>query len=503
MKTLLTPEGMYACDRAAIEGGTPSRQLMERAARACVRALWKYLSDTPDTPRVLILAGSGNNGGDGLTAAGLLAEQGVCCHICMPVGGDGASPDTGKLSPECKYRYDRIRAVGIPFVPVSSISEGGYTAVLDALFGIGLHRTVEGLCAEAICAVNALCVPVVAVDIPSGVSGATGEILGEAIRATETVTVACPKVGMYRYPGAMYCGICTVAEIGISPDEAEGGERILVPEEADIRMRIPPRVPYGNKGTFGRVLIAAGAENMSGAAYLAALAAYRCGAGLVQILTPAANRIILQSTLPEAILTTYEGIPTTALIKEALGRADTVVLGPGIGQGEGALALVRGILASVRVPTVIDADALNLIAREHLPYPDSPTPLILTPHPGELSRLLGIPTEVLLPHLPAYAAAYADKHRLILVAKDARTVITDGKQTYLNVTGSSALAKGGSGDVLAGAVGALLAGGCTALDAALISVYIHGLAGEEAGRLHGTRGVLARETADCLSPLLE
>ena len=497
MKRLLTPEEMALCDRAAMEH-TPSRTLMERAAHACADAISAMLSGN-GADRVFVLAGTGNNGGDGIACARFLCEAGIPADICIL-----PECEERTFSAECRYQYKAALAAGVKEVPLSAFEKRKtvYTAAVDALFGIGLSRPVTGEYEAGVRALNDSGLPVLAVDVPSGISALDGSICGCAVRAEKTVTMAYAKPGLYRYPGTMYTGEIEIADIGIDDTPLAAVPPLFRIEDEDFSGRedgtalLPPRKPDGNKGTNGRVLVAAGSRGMSGAAYFSAKAAYRCGAGLVQLLTPEDNRVILQTQLPEAIITTYDAEdPDTAVWTDAVRRADVIVLGPGLGTKETAEKLVRFVLSSSRVPTVVDADALNLIAAREIPLPDT-FPVILTPHPGEFSRLTGVTVGELLADLPGYAKRYARGAHAIVAAKDARTVVTDGSYTFLNTSGSSALAKGGSGDVLTGVIAALLAAGCTPLYAAALGVYVHGKAGEYAERQWGTRGVLASELPD-------
>ncbi len=523
-KRILTPKEMYLCDAAAIAGlerehpGEGSRMLMGWAAEACCAHVCELLSGRAADAhpcRVLILCGTGNNGGDGYALAVLLSEQGFQPEIRM-------TGEVSQMSPECRYRYEEAAARGIPMYRDEAWRDKHYVydCIVDALLGIGLSKPVGGELACVIDAVNAYLypfddfpalAPLLAIDIPSGVDALTGEVRGTAIRATDTETISYHKRGMLLYPGTTYCGSIVCAKIGIDDAVlAEHPEHIPVyaPDEDDLS-RLPARAPDGNKGTFGRVVIFAGSRNMCGAAYLSGLAAYRMGAGLVELMTVEDNRIPLQTLLPEAVMTTYTGIPEADGICTVLARADAVVLGPGLGTSAGAAHLVETVLKHTTVPTVIDADALNLIAADAclsalLDRCAARVPVICTPHPGELSRLTGMSVAALKASFFDTAADYAKKHGIVLCAKDARTVTTDGKAAYLNTSGCSAMAKGGSGDVLTGILAALLAQNrnadvpMTALEAAALGVYIHGLAGEKAAERCGMYGVLARDIADSI-----
>lgn len=507
---------MYLCDRTEIELHTPSRELMYRAARACADAVRDWMRKLASDGRVVILCGGGNNGGDGILCARLLRKDGVNAVICPAFSCGDA------LSEECAFRWDEAIAAGVPVMDAETFCSDGdadCAMIVDALFGIGLTREITGVPAELIDAANAYAashrIPTVAIDIASGIFADTGKVGMHTFRASNTLAINCAKRGHLLYPGAEYTGRLTVLDIGIplTPLAAEENDfPVCMLTDDDVRAMLPPRLPDSNKGTNGRVLIAAGSKNMCGAAYLSALAAYRCGAGLVEIFTCEDNRIPLQTRLPEAILTTYDpddSADACAHLKVSLARASSVVAGPGLGTSAVAAALVDTVLAHTTVPVVLDADALNLIASLHPPLIDAcegsgtqrvtaGVPLILTPHPGELSRLTGISVPALLEDLIGCARDFAKTNGVVLNAKNTRSVITDGHRAYLNPTGTSALAKGGSGDVLSGITAALCAQGCEPLIAAALAAYLHGRAAELVTARMGARSPLASEIADAL-----
>lgn len=525
---ILTADEMYACDSAAIaqtQGG--SHTLMSRAAAACLSVLRTRIfpSDTR-TPRVLVLCGTGNNGGDGYALAKLLCDGGISADVRM-------TGETEKMSLECRRRYEAVCASGIRVYTDESWQTQDYTCIVDALLGIGVRHAVREPLAAVIQAANGYAenrhIPVAAVDIPSGIDADTGAVQGTAVRAAETICISHKKRGHILYPGTVYAGHITVCDIGIETDVLQGVEGVLpvlALGDEDIGSLLPERIPDGNKGTFGRVVIFAGSKNMCGAAYLSAKAAYRSGAGLVEIVTVEENRIPLQTLLPEAVLSVYESDRSDAAVAQeeavwsaALSRADAVVVGPGLGTSEQAGRLVRFLIRRTDRPTVVDADALNIIAAEGLlpavAARADRVPFVLTPHPGELSRLTGKPVPELKAQLIDTAVSFAKQYHIILTAKDARSVITDGKTVYLNESGSSALAKGGTGDILTGVTAALLAqakkesegtpftnGTPSVLEIAAAASYIHGFAGEAAERKFGARSVLAGEICDALAEVL-
>ena len=346
---------------------------------------------------------------------------------------------------------------------------------------------------------------VVAVDIPSGVSSETGAALGEAAEADLTVTFGYEKLGMVFYPGRKLCGEIVIADIGFPAYTKYEGHTYFAYDPED-RNQIPKRRADANKGTYGKILIAAGSEGMCGAAYLSALAAYRMGAGLVKILTVRANVPILQNLLPEAILTPYD--PEQAqtdpagfksLVEQECGWASAIVLGPGLGKEAHVASLVQNVLLSAYVPIIVDADGLNAVAQHpHLSGYFTEN-VIVTPHLGEMARLTGRSIEDLKRDLVESAVRYGEEKGVTCVLKDAVTVTAgrDGN-VYIGDSGCAAMAKGGSGDVLTGVIAGLLALGFSEDEAAALGVFLHGRAGAAAACKKGEHSVLARDIADCL-----
>ncbi len=494
MAVILRAAEMKAADEREIGCGTPSRTLMERAAKAALRHLKEHFT----TEKVLFLCGGGNNGGDGLAMARFFAEEGGNALVCYAGAWESDAPDTSKMSEECAVQLSLLP----PSVPVceTPVLEG-VSAVVDALFGIGLTREIGGALAAMIAQINASGIPVLAVDIPSGVDADSGAIRGAAIRAAHTVSMAAYKFGHFLFPGTLLCGEVHLADIGIPvPQDAA---HLL---EQDDLSRLPPRPARAHKGTFGRVLVIGGSVGMSGAAYLAAKAAYRAGAGLVEIFTPAENRIIYQTQLPEALLTLYdsESLDKNAL-RAAIDRADAIAIGMGLGDAPVVTKLVDTVLARAKVPVVVDADALNDLARGgeiRARLASCKSPLILTPHLGEAARVLeaSIPQIAADPIAAAVKMAYS--FAAVSVLKDARTTITDGVRLSLNAKGNSGMATGGCGDVLAGVIAAFAAAGVAPFAAAELGVLAHAMAGDAAKDLHGAHGMMASDVIDALSRIL-
>lgn len=512
MRTLLTGRKMKAVDSYTIhETGIPSLVLMERAALAAADCVLKAQEKSAVKKTVWALCGMGNNGADAVAAARIVYLKGHSAVIFLAGSEE-------KATEELKLQLSIARKLGIPVKNWVHMKEDPETCgvFLDGLFGVGLSREIQGEYRQCLDLADELfgknkkqkpwCI---AVDIPSGIHSGTGAVMGAALKADETVTFGWEKIGTAVYPGKSYAGKVTVADIGF-PEEALRAEpkeedpicMAYACEPTDLLL-IPERKAYSNKGTFGRVLIAAGSETMSGAAYLSALGAYRAGAGLVKILTVEENRQILQTLLPEAIIFSYR--PQELLegredfkerIEAEMNWADVVVLGPGLGSESYVEYLVEDILTSAFVPVIIDADGLNAIASH--PYLTSyyTENIVITPHLGEMARLTGQKIEEIQEDLLAAAFSYASHYGITCVLKDAASV-TAGKEgtLYINTSGTSAMAKAGSGDVLTGILAGLMALGMEEEKAAVLGVYIHGLAGEKAagGRIHS---LLASEIAE-------
>ena len=486
MRYLLTSEQMKTCDSTEIEHyGVPSIVLMERAALS-VRDV--ILHRYAQASNILVICGSGNNGGDGFAVARLLNMAGRRADVLFVGKHDHMTQETAKQA-EIFSRH------GGTILPDES-GVKGYDLIVDALFGIGLCREVIGRYADLIHAVNRSDTPVVAVDIPSGISADDAHVLGCAVRADITVTMAFPKLGLMLYPGAQYCGEVIVSDIGITAAGLKE-DAVISLESSDLPALLPARRRTANKGTYGRLLLIAGTRNMAGAACLAGRAAYRSGCGLVCVYSHEENRVILQTSLPEALYA-----PSTDRLEHWLDWADAVAVGPGMGQSERSLEVLTQVLRQWAGPLVLDADALNLMAAHPELTAENAASAIITPHPGEMARLLnssdpeGVQISDIVSRPVDVARQYAARTGYVTVLKGARTVISDGEETYLNLTGNEGMATGGSGDVLTGIIGSFLAQGMGALDAARTGVLTHGVAGDEAAKILGTRSVTAGDIAD-------
>lgn len=489
MNRILTGTEMKLADRYTIEEiGIPSLVLMERAAYSIYEEI---VDNITQRDQVLSVCGIGNNGADGIAIARILFQKGFSVSICL-IG------NLEKASEEFLVQYKIATALSIPVV--QNVGDREYTVIIDSIFGIGLSREVQGIFRETIDEINRSGAFVVAVDVPSGICADTGIVYGTAIRAHMTVTFGVLKTGLVLYPGAEYAGEVVIKDIGI-PEAAypDSEYKVITYTKKDLT-RLPKRNPYSNKGTYGKVLIIAGSENMCGAAYLSAKAAYRMGTGLVRILTVKENRVILQTLIPEAILTTYDSEkPDTEIIQESIDWAEYIVAGPGMGLQQTAKLLIEYSLQAGK-PIVLDADALNFIAKHKELMKFYHDYVMITPHIGEMSRLTDRKIRDITDQLIETCKRYAEQHHIVCVLKDARTVVCDGLQSvYLNQSGNSGMATAGSGDVLTGIIAGLLAGGMNCFEAASFGVYLHGLAGDEAKLRKGEYALMASDIIEALS----
>lgn len=489
MRYLVTASEMRRLDKNTIEKiGIPACVLMERAALAAVSAAASYCAGNGS--KVLVMAGMGNNGGDGLAAARLLAEQGCSVEVWC-VGDEEKASEQWRLQREILAHY--------PVVFTKDPERQEYKVLIDALFGVGLSREVSGVFAEAVRIFNGLSGWKLAMDIPSGIDSDTGRVWGCAVRADMTVTFGFCKRGLVMYPGCGFAGEVHTVDIGISERAFMGEEPELYAYNEPEKALLPVRAADGNKGTFGKVLLVAGSVNMAGAAVLAAKAAYRAGAGMVKIISPSENRVILQQAVPEALLGTPEEM------EEGMEWADVIAVGPGIGKSSTAMECLDKAVHLSGKPLLADADGLNLLAansdlRAVLAVQGAEgREIILTPHVGELARLAGMEIGACKETLLSCARSLAAECHAVVAAKDARTFICGGERCCVNLSGCSGMATAGSGDVLAGIMAALLAQGMRAFEAAAVGAYIHGKAGERAAGAFGEHACMAGDLTDFLA----
>ena len=496
MKPILTPSEAVELDRASQARGIAAADLMERAGRAVARAVVDVTGGTYGR-RAVVVCGKGNNGGDGLVAARYLSAWGMRVAALLVDGGDQvrepAASNRRRLASETDVRIRRFDAAGAK----RELDRADVT--VDAIFGTGFRGTPEGQHAEAIAALNEASAPGVAVDIPSGVDGDSGGIAGEAVWAALTVTFGGAKTGAVLMPGAERAGDVRVVDIGF-PEHLVPSTTGLT-EPSDVADALPPRAADAHKKVSGTLLVVAGSRAMTGAARLIARAAERAGAGYVITAVPGSILPIVQAGLTEAVFLSLremsDGTVAAAaldVVLERLEDAHALAIGPGLStQGE-TQGFVRELVRVASVPIVVDADGLNAFAGQPELIADRKTDAVLTPHLGELARLLGEAGSDRLRDARDLAA----RTEAVALVKGTRTAIAEpGGRTRVNPTGSPALASAGTGDVLTGVIGALLARRLEPFDAAWAGAYVHGLAGVLAGGdLHD--GTLAGDVAERL-----
>lgn len=474
---LLTADEMREWDRRAqAEHGIPERVLLESAGRAAARVLHHLYPEG----RVAAAVGRGNNGGDALVLLRALRAWGR--DVVAVLTGDA------ELPAQLLHGWEIDTA---PADETDAVFRGA-AVVVDGILGTGARGEPREPQATMIGRINAAGRPVLALDGPSGVDLTTGQTPGAAIRAEVTVTFGAPKRGLLLFPGREHAGRIIAVEVGFPPLAAdEASAAIVTPRWAASHL---PNIPANaHKGTTGTVTVLAGRTGMAGAAVLVGTAAARAGAGLVRLISPAENRLVLQSSIPEALFTAREEEGLDAIFEDS----DAIVVGPGMGTDDAALGVLRQALETGDAPLVLDADALTLLSRHaELEEPVRRRAVLMTPHPGEMSRLAGAEVKEIVGDPFRFAAETAERYRCAVLLKGAPSLVaSSGEPTLANVVGHSGIATGGMGDTLAGIAGALLAMGCGAREAGALALFLSGRAAEIAGR---GRSLLPRDIDEAL-----
>ena len=509
---VVTAEEMRRLDHLTIhEHGVPSLRLMERAGQAVVDVVLKRWTQLAKRG-VVVVAGKGNNGGDGLVVARLLREREFPCEVaCVARAED--------LSPDAAANLQRYRSAGGSFteVPPGDLETLRGLAqdkglLVDALLGTGLRSPVEGFLADVVELMNASGLPVVAVDTPSGLDSDKGTPLGAAVQAEVTVTFGFPKTGQVIYPGAAYSGELVVADIGIHEQAvSELPLSVELLDPADVVWLLPRRADDSHKGSYGHLLVMAGSRGKTGAAVLACRGAMRVGAGLVTLAAPRGLNDVLAGAMLEP-MTEPLGPPGEEQWPALAGaewdrlaeRKSAVLFGPGVGVHASAQATLDTLLERCRLPWLIDADGLNNLAADVSRLREARVPPVLTPHPGEMGRLVGLDAAEVNADRIGIARAFAADHRCYLVLKGARTVMaTPEGRVSINPTGNPGMATGGMGDVLSGIVAGFLAQGLAPEDAMRLGVYLHGRTGDRVADERGMVGLIASDLVDGLPPAIK
>jgi NAD(P)H-hydrate epimerase len=505
MIRVATAKEMQAIDRTTIvRYGVPGQVLMERAGLSVVGRIRESYPGSP----VCVICGGGNNGGDGFVIARILHNDGRRVTACM------VSP-ASKLKGDALANYQIARKFGVTLVPLSRfldnssrfMSDG--TVVVDALLGTGLDREVRRPFSDIIAMVNRSGCPVVAVDIPSGISSDTGMMMGTAIKADMTVTFGLPKRGHLIHPGATHSGRLYVEEIGFPVELLESSRiKVSLVEKNDIVSAIPSRPSYSHKGSYGHVLIVAGSRGKTGAALMAARACLRSGAGLVTLGVPESLVKSLQSRvteemilpLPEQDNGTLSASAEAEIGKFLRKKRSVLAIGPGITSDDDIRKLMAGLVVHLNAPAVIDADGLNALQGQTALLKRAGAPVVLTPHPGEMTRLLSrgrddlVDIDAVERDRIGISSRLAARTGAIVVLKGAPTVtaLPDGR-SFVNSSGNPGMATAGSGDVLTGIIAALIGQGLQPAEAACCGVYIHGLAGDICARKVGRKSLVASD----------
>ncbi len=518
---VVTAQEMRDIDRKIIEElGIPGHVLMERAGMAAAAKVKELF----DRRKTVVLSGGGNNGGDGIVVARELFNSGWNVKVLL-------LSKQNRLSPDCLSQFRIAKKIGVPVEFRSEITAADLHSalVVDALLGTGLNKDVEGTTAKAITFLNDSESPVLSVDIPSGISSDAGQVMGIAVKANYTITFGLPKRGHLLYPGAEYTGRLFVENIGF-PEGLLRSDNLKVEllEKAHLSSLIPERPKNSHKGDYGHVMVLAGSRGKTGAAFMCAKACLRAGAGLVTIGVPDSLMDIFQCRVTEEMTLPLPDSGGGNLSSKAAdivlkflseGRADILCIGPGIGVSEETRRLLREIVLSCRSPLVIDADGINALSKagergqgtKHV-LGKAHAPIILTPHPGEMARLLNRQSAISNQRSAEKkqrikieedrintALSFSLDTGTYLVLKGVPTVITEpGGMAFLNPTGNPGMATGGTGDVLTGMISSFLAQGLNPLNASILGVYMHGMAGDIAASEKGEYSLIASDIIDSL-----
>ncbi len=486
----------------------PSAILMENAVLAATALCERHISKEG---MAVVVAGPGKNGGDGFGVARQLTCRGYNVAV-LYIG------DITEVSGDSLTNLDILHEMGVNVEPIPN-NDSYFNIVLaltqadlvvDAIFGTGLSRSLEGSFEDMVETINTYGKYIISLDLPSGIDGDTGQVLGCAVKAHQTITFGAPKIGLYLHPGCTYAGEISVANISIPKQAYDAVEvETEIMDEHDAHMLLPMRKPRANKGDFGRAYIFAGCNDMPGAALLATRAFYKSGGGLAcACVVPYVSDVIhtgsaeaITRVLPEK--SGFLCAKSFDYIRPELERADVIIIGPGLGRNENVVDFVRQVIVEIDVPMVIDADALNVIAMDLNLLRGLKKQCVITPHPGEMSRLTSLEIQEVLDNTVSTATEFAKEFGVVTLLKDARTVVASPSgEVYINTSGSNALSKAGTGDVLTGVIAALIAQGADIYTAAKLGAYIHGKAGELAAERVGVYGVMATDVINCISEIM-
>ena len=512
---VVTAEEMRRIDRDTIdEFGIPALLLMERAGSSVADRIMEIYGPR----KVIVACGSGNNGGDGMVAARILHDEGWDVRVFL-------ASDPNKLKNDAQLQYQAALRFGVPVKNSAMLIEHAselfrpHTIIIDALFGTGLSKEIRGKYSELINILNKSGLPIVSIDIPSGISSDTGQVMGDAISADYTITFGVPKRGHFLYPGAEHTGKLFIENIGF-PHKVLSSERLKVEllDKVNLAPLIPVRKKYSHKGDYGHVLLAAGSRGKTGAAFMAAKACLRAGAGVVTLGIPESLASVFQSRVTEEMTLILPDKGDGTLSKKALDKilgflentADVIAIGPGSGVSGDMSEIIETIISHSSAPVIIDADGLNSLKGNIKAFRKARAPIILTPHPGEMARLMdqkstGTPSSSIHSEIMDRiekdrihtAGSFAKTAGVYLVLKGVPTVIASPHgRVFINSTGNPGMSTAGAGDVLTGMIAGFLGQGLSPLDACTFGVYMHGLAGDIAASDKGEHSLIASDIID-------
>jgi NAD(P)H-hydrate epimerase len=499
---LVKPDEMKEIDRKAIEEtGIPGIVLMENAGRGTVDEIEREFGSVV-SKKVVIVCGKGNNGGDGFVIARWLIKREANVSVFL-IGRQKDISGNARINLNILRKMNtQVREVidedGLP--PLKESFKDA-DVVVDAIFGTGFKGDVKGIIARIVDLINKKNAPIVSVDVPSGVNSENGSVENVCVKATLTCTMCLPKRGLYLYPGRMYRGKLQVIDIG-TPHSLFDNISVELTDISLASSILPQRPPYGHKGTFGKVLILAGSPGLTGAATLASLSALKSGAGLVYLGIPHSLNQILETKATEVVTVPLPETPSHTIGSSAVDvlntyfkGVDVIAVGPGTGVHTDTRDLIIRMMETISSPIIIDADGLNNLNSDD--FKGDHPPVVLTPHPGELSRLTGESIGYIDKNRIDVALTLAREWNVVLVLKGAPTVVASpDERCYLNTTGNSALATAGSGDVLTGTIAGLCAQGKDPLQSAVLGVYLHGLSGDLAAEEKTEYSVIAGDVMD-------
>jgi NAD(P)H-hydrate epimerase len=500
MKHIITGSEMKLIDKHTIQTiGIPSLVLMERAALSVADEI---RNDFESSSKICCVCGVGNNGADGIAVSRILMNRGFETFIYIVGNKEKATEDFLKQLSV----YNNVN--GNIISDFESFKDNKFDLIVDAVFGVGLSRPVGGIFEEVIDYINDNYKAIYAVDIPSGIDADTGMKLSTAIRAAKTITFGCNKTGLLFNNGKDYAGQVIVADIGFPItlfDNSPNSYYSL--EEADFSL-IPVRKENSNKGSYGKILVVAGNDTMSGAAYICAKAALRMGCGMVKVFTTTHNEEYIRNNLPEAMITTYgtdnQTESVTEKLEEEIKWCDTVVAGPGIGLGELQNSIIRKILKKEGIKIVLDADAISNISDDESLrdiLKSNKNQIVITPHIGEMSKFTGLSVSEIKNNHINVAKQFAGSYGITIIMKDSVTTVTDGNKVYINTSGNSGMATAGSGDVLAGITAAMVSKNMDFCIAGALAAYIHGIAGDLASEKTSPSYMIATDIIEQLADI--